>query len=426
MNEMTIEELRDELRRGARVILQVRHAERPKMALDDPTFGDALPLTKDGETTATALGRILAEFKDDVTFWASPLRRTRMTAACIAAGMGVAGAEIPTDEQLGNGSFFYDDPAEVLKLFKEREFFRACFDYFEQGQLPGLKEIHAAADTCEKWLVERLKGRLLVAATHDCYIAAFLSARGAVGKFSRRNWPRFLDGAAIILAPDGTRRYALVRSGLSHGIVGVKPVAGVVFDFGGVMTTSTMPERVRKCVGELGIDWRHLETGFAKYRRLMDGGFITIDQMYSLIWADADIELSEEMRARILEEDYASFMDGYRNLRTLEWMKALKARGYKIGILTNMPPSMAPRFKRTFADFIAVADALVISGEEGMFKPQKRIYDLLKARIGLSSSELCFVDDVQSNCDGAMDAGWRAIRFADNAQVEREFEERFA
>lgn len=426
MNEMTIEELCEELRRGSRVILQVRHAERPKMALDDPTFGDMLPLTKDGRATATALGRILAEFRDDVTFCASPLLRTRMTAECIAEGMGVAKAEIPTDELLGNGSFFYDDPAEVLRIFREREFFRACFDYFRDGRLPGFKEIHEAADACERWLEARLKGRLLIAATHDCYVAAFLSARGAVEKFSRRNWPRFLDGAAIILAPDGTRRYALVRAGLSHGIVGVRPVAGVVFDFGGVMTTSTMPERVRKCVDELGIDWSHLETGFAKYRRLMDGGFITIDQMYSLIWADADVELSAEMKARILEEDYASFMEGYRNLRTLAWMKELKARGYRIGILTNMPPSMAPRFKRTFADFIAVADAMVISGEEGMFKPQKRIYDLLKTRIGLSSSELCFVDDAQANCDGAMDAGWRAIRFLDNAQVEREFEERFA
>ena len=37
---MTIEELKDEIRKGARCILQVRHAERPKMDPDDPTFGD--------------------------------------------------------------------------------------------------------------------------------------------------------------------------------------------------------------------------------------------------------------------------------------------------------------------------------------------------------------------------------------------------
>ena len=157
----------------------------------------------------------------------------------------------------------------------------------------------------------------------------------------------------------------------------------------------------------------------------MDGGFITIDEMYSLIWADADIQLPEDVRARILEEDYASFMEGYRNLQTLEWMRSLKAAGFKIGILTNMPPSMAPRFRKVFADFIELADAVVVSGEVGMFKPQKRIYDLMRDRIGLHSDELCFVDDVETNCEGARRSGWHAIRFESAAQAEREFRELF-
>ena len=106
MTEMTIEELVGEIRRGARVTLMVRHAERPKMDPDDPTFGDALELTYDGTRTAKKLGTLLKEFADNVQFYASPLTRTRMTAACIAEGMGVADPEIPTDERLGNGSFY--------------------------------------------------------------------------------------------------------------------------------------------------------------------------------------------------------------------------------------------------------------------------------------------------------------------------------
>jgi len=423
MNEMTIAELCEELRCGTRVILQVRHAERPKMDPDDPTFGDALSLTKEGARTARLLGQALAEFRDDVTFWSSPLTRTRETAACIAAGMGVADPEIRTDEQLGNGSFFYEDPLEVLKLFKEKEFFKACFEYFEKGKLPGLKEINAAADTCERWLSDRLTGRLLIAATHDCYIAAFLSARGAVEKFSRKNWTRFLDGGAILIAPDGSRRYALVRANLSHGICGVRTTKGLVFDFGGVMTTTTMPERVRKITDELGIPWQTVADGFRRYRLMMDGGFIDVERLYDLIWADADIVLAEADRQRIVEADTASFL--YRNEEMLAWMKALKAKGYRIGILTNMPPAFAAEFRKAFPDFIALADAMVISGEEHMFKPQRRIYDLLAERIGLGADELCFFDDSEANCLGALEAGWHAIRFASVAQAAREFEERF-
>ena len=422
MQEMTIEELIGEIRNGARVALMVRHAERPKMDPDDPTFGDALELTYEGTRTAKKLGAMLAAFAGDVQFAASPLTRTRMTAECIAEGMGVAGPEIPTDELLGNGSFYYDDPAEVLEVFKPKNFFPACIEYFHTAHQRGFRELYAATDEFEKWIDARWKSRLFVISTHDLYIAAFLYAR-KVGELSKENWTRFLDGGAIIDGTDGKRRYALVRTGLSTGIVGVhRPrISGVVFDFGGVMTTSTMPERVRKYTEKFGIDWKHLETGFAKYRRLMDGGFMTIEKMYELIWADADITLSAEVQAKILEEDYASFLENYRNLKTLAWMKALKESGYKIGILTNMPPAFAIRFRKVYPEFIALADAMVISGEEGMFKPQKRIYDLLRERIGLPAEELCFIDDVESNCEGAWRAGWHAVRFENNAQVERDF-----
>ena len=422
MQEMTLEDLQNELRHGSCVALLVRHAERPKIDPNDPSFGDALPLTYEGQRTARKLGRLLGEFRDDVQFAASPLCRTRMTAACIAEGMGLPDAEILTDGRLGNESFYYADAGEVLEVFKPNNFFTACFDYFASGEQRGFRNLYAATDAFETWIATNMRKRLFVIATHDLYVAAFLAARKA-GTFSRETWVRFLDAGAIVVWPDGTRRYALVRTNLSRGIVGVyKPkISGVVFDFGGVMTTSTMPARVRACVREFGIDWAHLEQGFARYRRLMDGDFISMDEMYDLIWADADIRITDEQKARIHEEDIASFLDEYVNRTTLGWMKALKAEGYKIGILTNMSSEFARRFRKVFADFIAVADAMVISGEERMFKPQKRIYDLLGERIGLPAEELCFVDDAEANCEGARRAGWHCIQFESNEQAERDF-----
>ena len=196
-------------------------------------------------------------------------------------------------------------------------------------------------------------------------------------------------------------------------------IKGVVFDFGGVMTTCTMPERVRPIVDQLGIPWSALEEGFAKYRRLMDGGFMGFDEMYRKIWADAGVTLSEETQEKILEEDLASFL--YPNLRTLEWMRSLKAKGFKIGILTNMWADFGVKFRATFPEFIALSDAMVISGEEHMYKPMKEIYDLLRTRIALPAEQLLFIDDAPGNCDGARRAGWKALRFRSNEQVECDF-----
>lgn len=196
-------------------------------------------------------------------------------------------------------------------------------------------------------------------------------------------------------------------------------IGAVVFDFGGVMTTSVMPERLRPLTDSLGISWDVIEKGFARYRCQHDAGFFTLAEMYAKIWADAGLTISSTDLNRIAEVDRPSWL--YRNERTLAWMRELKAAGYRIGILTNMSPEFAPLFRRHFADFIELGDALVISGEVGLYKPQREIYELLRMRICLPASELVFVDDVEANVRGAEAAGWRAIRFVTNEQVERDF-----
>ncbi len=199
-------------------------------------------------------------------------------------------------------------------------------------------------------------------------------------------------------------------------------ISGVVFDFGGVMTTSTMPQRVIELAKDRGIDWDVFVRGFAAHRLDYDRGDVTLAEMYAKIWSDAGISVDDETTAAFMKADDESWC--YRNERTLEWMKSLKARGFRIGILTNMSPAFAKaHFRSAFADYIALADALVISGEEHVTKPVKAIYDILRGRIALPAAELCFVDDVETNVAGSRAAGWNAIRFVSNNQVESDFEE---
>ncbi|MBR1920625.1 MAG: HAD hydrolase-like protein [Kiritimatiellae bacterium] len=198
-------------------------------------------------------------------------------------------------------------------------------------------------------------------------------------------------------------------------------VGAAVFDFGGVMTTSTMPQRVVELARERGVDWDVFARGFEAHRLDFDAGFITIDEMYDLIWRDAGLSVPAETTAAFIDADTRSWC--CRNERTLAWMRALKARGFGIGILTNMAPAFArEHFETKFADFIALADAMVVSGYEGIVKPQRAIYDLLRARIARPAAELCFVDDLERNVAAARAAGWQAIRFQSNEQVEADFE----
>ena len=219
--ELTLEDVRALLREGNRVLLMTRHAERPHIDHEDPSFGAELPITANGEEMSRAFGRALRGCAPVVQFASSPLRRTMMTTECIAEGMGVAQPDIEPCDALGNGTFYFADQHAVWEEFRDGSFFRKCFAYFETGSYRGFAELHAATDALEEWCLAHFAAPFAVFTTHDLYIAAYLAARGVVDRFTETNWPRFLDSAAIVLAPDGTRRYAFVRAGLSDRATGV-------------------------------------------------------------------------------------------------------------------------------------------------------------------------------------------------------------
>ena len=210
--DMNLDDVIRLLEAGNRVLLMTRHSERPHIDHEDPSFGAALPLTEHGEQMAEEFGSRLRAYAKDVQFIASPLRRTRMTAACIAKGMGLVDPEIPTDGRLGNETFYFADAYAVFEIFRDGSFFEKVFEYLETGRQTGFADLSPATDALEAWVLDRFTGRLGIFTTHDLYNGAFLKARGVVDHFTVETWVKFLDSAAIVLHPDGTRTYHLVRS----------------------------------------------------------------------------------------------------------------------------------------------------------------------------------------------------------------------
>jgi len=186
-------------------------------------------------------------------------------------------------------------------------------------------------------------------------------------------------------------------------------VDGVVFDFGGVISTSPLEGwALYPFCAARGVSRAAVAAGWAKYRHLWDGGFISFDEMYRRMFADAGAELTAADLAELWEIDAVAWI---RDLRadTLELMRALRARGKRIGILTNMSPDFHERlFVPRAADYRALADAEVVSGLEKLYKPERPIYDLMARRMGLPPARLLFVDDTPANVEAARGYGWQA------------------
>jgi epoxide hydrolase-like predicted phosphatase len=64
-----------------------------------------------------------------------------------------------------------------------------------------------------------------------------------------------------------------------------------------------------------------------------------------------------------------------------------------------------------------LVDLMIFSDEEGIAKPDPRIYQLAAERLGLASEEAIFLDDVPRNVEGAQAVGMIGIHFRDTAQA---------
>lgn len=92
----------------------------------------------------------------------------------------------------------------------------------------------------------------------------------------------------------------------------------------------------------------------------------------------------------------------------------LKAR-YKIGMLSNVGRGWLDDFFITH-NIRHLFDAVVLSGEEGITKPDPAIFELMATRLDTSASSCVMIDDIVDNCSGADAAGMRSIHFRSNTQ----------
>ena len=87
----------------------------------------------------------------------------------------------------------------------------------------------------------------------------------------------------------------------------------------------------------------------------------------------------------------------------------LKKAGYKLYVLSNMAREFID-FLHTFAVY-GLFDGEVVSCEEGVSKPDARIYEILLSRYGLDPAHTLFTDDRPSNLRGAEKLGIQTLPF---------------
>ena len=191
------------------------------------------------------------------------------------------------------------------------------------------------------------------------------------------------------------------------------PVEAVVFDVGGVL-----------------IDWnpRYL------YRKIFDAESEMerfLSEVCSHDWneqADAGrptAEITAELCGRhpdkrnLIESYYGRFEEMMKGAHdgTVALLERLHDRSVPLYVLSNFSAETFPLARRRFG-FFERFSGLVVSGEEGMKKPDPRIYDIVIRRFGLQPASTLFIDDRADNTQAAIDAGGQALQFTSPAALE--------
>jgi 2-haloacid dehalogenase len=203
-----------------------------------------------------------------------------------------------------------------------------------------------------------------------------------------------------------------------RGILELVPdreVDAVVFDLGGVL----IDWNPRHLYRQLFADDNEMEDFLANvctmaWHRQHDLGADTQDSCRRLAerhpayqdeimaWA----ERGEEMIADQLDDAVA----------VLEEVKATGTRCYA---LSNMEAETFPIRHERFA-FMNMFDGCVISGIEGVAKPDERIFQILLERYDLDPAAIVFADDTRRNVEAARVLGINAVHYTSAHQFRRE------
>lgn len=189
-------------------------------------------------------------------------------------------------------------------------------------------------------------------------------------------------------------------------------VRAVIFDFGGVLVRTKDWSKHRHWETQLGLQEGELpKTLFVSETSVRATiGQATVAEVWQSIATTFNLDAEQACR---LERDF--FGNDLLNEELATFFSRLRPR-YKTAILSNAWPNARDIFGRRYS-IADLADTLIISAEEGLAKPDTRIFLLAAERLGVHLSEAIFVDDWLPNVHGANDAGMHGILFQTTAQV---------
>ena len=191
----------------------------------------------------------------------------------------------------------------------------------------------------------------------------------------------------------------------------MRPIDAVYFDFGGVLTAAS-PFTLFASLGEpAGLEPDAvLELLMGPYHEDTDHPFHKMErgEISAVVWFAHAAEALAQHGIQLDPGKIASVFSalGIHDV-VVERVRALRAEGYKTGIITNNVKEGAAW--RDMLDVDALFDVVVDSSLVGMRKPNPAIFHHALDLLGVQAARSVFLDDAESNVVAARAIGMHGI-----------------
>jgi putative hydrolase of the HAD superfamily len=194
--------------------------------------------------------------------------------------------------------------------------------------------------------------------------------------------------------------------------------AGLILDYGNVLTHTQDQTWMDQAAHRLGAEVTAFRAAYWQHRPAYDADLTAAEYWQRVLAASrrGAGALDAADLAWLIEADITSWSVYHDEV----WALAARFRrtGGRAAFLSNSGPEVMARVRERWP-LDARFDAVVISCEVGVSKPDPRIYQLCLDRLGLPAPETLFVDDRADNIEGAARVGLRTLHWEGADALDR-------
>jgi putative hydrolase of the HAD superfamily len=192
--------------------------------------------------------------------------------------------------------------------------------------------------------------------------------------------------------------------------------AGLILDYGNVLSRAQDQTWMDAAARRLGGHAAAFRAAYWQHRHAYDADLPAAAYWQRVVTATRPGALAPSDLAWLIASDVASWSVYHDEVWALA--ARFRAKGGRTAFLSNSGPEVMARV-RADHPLEARFDAVVISCEVGLAKPDPRIFRLCLDRLGLPAAAALFVDDRADNVEGAASVGLQTLQFEGPDALER-------